>query len=87
MKMLLIMLAMLVILMAAHLALMLWKERDSLRSAYWRWRGKPARERVAAVQTDADKRAALLAAKEQENFMNYDGNEQPEIDVSELIGL
>ena len=86
MKMLLIMLAMLILLLAAHLLLMLWKERDSLRSAYWRWRGKPARERIAA-QTEADRRAALVAAKEQENFMDYDGTEQPEIDVSELIGL
>ena len=75
----------LVLLLAAHLALLLWKERDSIRSAYWRWRGKPARDRVAAEMTDADRRAAALTAKEQQNFMDYDGDEQPEIDVDQFI--
>ena len=73
------------VLLLAHLLLGLWKERDNLRAMWWRWLGKPARERIAAQQTEADRRAAVLAAKEQQNFMDYDGDEQPEIDITELV--
>ena len=76
MTLLWILLAMIALLMLLHLLIELWKERESIRSAYWRWRGKPARERVAAEMNNADRRAAARAAKEQ----------QTEIDVSELIG-
>lgn len=73
----------LILLLAAHLALLLWKERDSLRAAYLRIHGVPTEER--ARMTDADRRAAALSAKEQENFMSYDGSEQPPIDVEQLL--
>ena len=71
------------VLLAAHLALLLWKERDSLKDAYRRIHGLPPKER--AEPTDADRRAAAQAAKEQQNFMDYDGSEQMPIDVEMLL--
>lgn len=76
--------ALLVVLLLVNLALLLWKERDSLWDAYQRIHGVPPTERVRL--TDADRRAEALAAKEQENFLSYDGTEQPEIDASQFIG-
>ena len=83
-KMLFVGIAM-VVLMAIQTAVLLWRERDSIRSAINRRAGKESRKRVAQVLTDADRRAAARAAKERENFMLYDGTPQTPID-EELLG-
>lgn len=74
----------LVALIAIQTAVQLWRERGSIRSFINRRAGKESRERVARALNDADRRNAVRAAKERENFMLYDGTEQEPIDVELL---
>lgn len=56
-----------------------WK---NVRARYWRRRGQKARRRIEA--TEAERRAAAVAARERENFWAYNGTEQPEIEPEAL---
>lgn len=59
---------------------------NKLRKLAGKWPQKAKSERVGKVpaMNERDRKAAALAAKEMVNFMNYQGDEQPPIDVALL---
>lgn len=68
-------------LLSLHLAVQLWRERESIRGMLDQARKRKQEEppKKAAI-TDADERDARRRAHENANFLNYDGGKQPQYD-------
>lgn len=70
-----------VALLSLHLAVQLWRERESIRGMLDRVCKRKQEEPPKKVATtDADKREARRRAYENTNFLNYDGDKQPQYD-------
>ncbi len=68
-------------LLMLHLVVQLWCERESVREMFDRVRGrKPEEPLKKTTITDADEREARRRAHENTNFLNYDGDKQPQYD-------
>ncbi len=68
-------------LLSLHLAVQLWRERESLCEMLDRVRRQKEEDPPkAATITDADEREARRRAHENANFLNYDGGKQPQYD-------
>ena len=85
-----VLLLIIALLLAAQGVLMLIKERETVRSLWWRFRGRKARKTIAQPRppdrrSEAERRAAALEAKQNRNLWEYDGAEQPPIDPETLI--
>ena len=73
-------------LLSLHLAVQLWRERESIRGMLDRARKRKQEEAPKrATITDADKRDARRLAHENTNFLNYDGGKQPQYDENAAI--
>lgn len=59
-----------------------WRLADKLRR---RENGKAPEGQPGETITDADRREAMRRERELANFMAYTGDEQPEIDVEQLL--
>ncbi len=81
MTMLIVLFAVNAALLSLHLVVQLWRERESVRGVLDRvCKRKQEEPPKRATITDADKREARRRAYENTNFLNYDGDKQPQYD-------
>ena len=81
MPILIVLLTVNAVLLSLHLVVQLWRERESIYEMFDLLRKRKQEEppKMVAI-TDADEREARRRAHENANFLNYDGDKQPQYD-------